>query len=109
MSYLSAPGNQPGALTPLKGDMMAKAIGYIVLHAGSYSDTRSSFIPCKTRDAVENRVQLGWNDEPGVWIYTVTRGQTADAVIDALVESRDPYPDYVVKRGPRGGYVWQRA
>ena len=89
---------------------MAKAIGYIVRHAMDYPDDRASYIPCKTRALVEDQlVDLGWMDNPGVFVYTYVAGGNAAAVIDELIESRDPYPDYVVERGPRGGVRWERA
>ena len=89
---------------------MAKAIGYVVIQSMGYSDTRADYAICKNRAAVEAELlDFGYMQNPGVFVYIVTRGQTADTVIDALVKSHDPYPDYVVERGPRGGVRWERA
>ena len=89
---------------------MAKAIGYVVLHSMDYSDIPENFVPCRTRADVEAQlVDLGYMRNPGVWAYKVTKGVTAQELITELVESHDPYPDFTVEYGPRGGYVWQCA
>lgn len=90
--------------------MSARAIAYVVLPHGGYPDTASDYIECPTRDDVAAElVDYGWMDNPGVFVYTVVKGQTASEVIATLAESADPYPDYVVSRGPRGGVKWERA
>jgi len=43
---------------------------------------------------------------PAIHVYKITRGETAETVIAQLVASGDPYPDYSVERGTRGGVVW---
>ena len=90
--------------------MSARAIGYVVRLFGGYPDTASDYIECATRAAVEAElVDYGWRDNPAVWVYVVTKGQTAAEVIAALVVDPDPYPDYFVERGPRGGVRWVLA
>ena len=89
---------------------MSKAIGYAVLPAGGYPDTASDYIACATRDAVAAElVDYGYTDNPSIWVYKVTRGQTAAAVIAELSTNPDPYPDFVVSPGARGGVVWSNA
>lgn len=90
---------------------MARAIAYVVLPYGGYSDTAADYVACDTRADVEAQlVDYGWMDNPGVWVYKVTKGQSPAEVIAELAESADPYPDYVVTRR-RGGYTarWERA
>ena len=110
MFYLSAPASQAGARLPLKGDIMTKAIGYVICQSGGYPDDRNSYKPCATRALVEAElVDYGWLENPGLYVYKLAAGQSAESVIDQLIESRDPYPDYIVERGPRGGIRWERA
>lgn len=88
----------------------ARAIGYVVLPHGGYPDTVGDYVACDTRADVERElVDYGWMDNPGVFVYVVTKGETYPGVIDALASSPDPYPDYVVERGPRGGVQWNHA
>lgn len=87
-----------------------RAIGYVVLPHGGYPDTASDYVPCATRADVEAQlVDYGWMDNPGVYVYTVVAGRDAAGVIADLAGNPDPYPDYVVERGPRGGIQWNRA
>lgn len=89
---------------------MAKAIGYVVLPHGGYPDTANDYVACATRADVEGQlVDYGWMDNPGVSVYKVTRGETAEGVIAELTESADPYPDWIVSRGPMGGVAWERV
>jgi hypothetical protein len=87
-----------------------RASSYIVLPHGGYPDTASDYVECPTRADVEAQlVDYGWLDNPGVMVYKVMPGQVPADVIAELAASADPYPDYVVERGPRGGVVWERA
>ena len=89
---------------------MAKAISYVVLPFGGYADTALDYVECATRADVEAQlVDYGWMNNPSVHVYKVTKGETAASVIAELVASRDPYPDYSVDRGPRGGVQWNIA
>ena len=89
---------------------MSRATGYVVLPAGGYPDTASDYIACPTRDDVAAElVDYGYLDNPSVWAYKVTRGNTAESVIADLSSNPDPYPDFVVSRGARGGVIWQNA
>lgn len=90
---------------------MSRAIAYVVLPYGGYPDTAADYIECPTREAVEAElVDFGWMQNPAVSVYKVTKGETAAEVIAQLVESSgDPYPDWVVEYGPRGGIRWERA
>lgn len=90
--------------------MPARATSYIVLPSGGYPDTRSDYVKCATRGHVEAQlVDLGYIDNPGLWVYTVTKDENPDEYIDQLVESGDPYPDWIVEfsrgRNPR----WTRV
>jgi hypothetical protein len=90
--------------------MNARAKSYIVLPNGGYPDTASDYVQCRTRADVERElIDYGWMDNPGVFVYLVMGGETPESVIQTLVVSPDPYPDYVVRRGPRGGVIWERA
>lgn len=87
-----------------------RTIGYVVLPHGGYPDTAGDYVACPTRADVEAQlVDYGWMDNPGVFVYRVTTGETMEGTIQALVESGDPYPDWVVERGPRGGIQWNQA
>ena len=90
--------------------MTARATSYVVLPHGGYPDTASDYIECATRADVEaHLIDYGWMDNPGVFCYIVTAGERPADVIAALASSPDPYPDYVVERGPRGGIQWNAA
>jgi hypothetical protein len=89
---------------------VSRAIGYVVLPHGGYPDTASDYLARATRAAVEAElVDYGWMNNPAISVYKVTAGQTAESVIAELSTNPDPYPDYVVERGPRGGTVWTIA
>lgn len=88
----------------------ARATSYVVLPAGSYADTATDYVACNTRADVEGQlVDYGYLSNPAVSVYTVLKGQVPADVIDELVESHDPYPDFIVERGPLGGVKWTRA
>lgn len=90
--------------------MPAPTQSYVVLPHGGYPDTATDYVACPTRADVEGQlVDYGWMDNPGVFVYKVTRGETPESVIAALASDPDPYPDWVVERGPRGGIQWNRA
>ena len=44
--------------------------------------------------------------EPTVYVYT---GQTADDIREYREMTGDPYPDFCVETGPRGGVSWIRS
>lgn len=90
--------------------MPARATSYVVLPSVGYPDTRSDYVECATRADVEAQlVDLGYLDNPGLFVYAVTKGESPGEVIDQLVESGDPYPDWIVEfsrgRHPR----WTRV
>lgn len=87
-----------------------RATAYVVLPIGGYPDTASDYVECATRAEVEAQLtDFGYLDNTGLWVYTVVKGQTPARVIAELVESGDPYPDWIVEfsrgRHPR----WTRA
>ncbi len=89
---------------------MAKATGYLVRHWNAYPDEALSYIPCATRAEVEDQlIDYGYMENPGVHVYKLTKGETASRTIADLIVDPDPYPDYVVERGPRGGVQWNIA
>lgn len=89
---------------------MARAIGYYVIQYNGYKDTANEWTYCKTRYDVECQlVDYGWMDNPGVQVFKMVKGDTPELVIKALITADDPYPDYVVERGPRGGIQWNKA
>ena len=84
--------------------MTKRATGYVVLPFGGYPDTATDYVVCATRaDVSAWLVDYGWMDNPPISVYVVTKGETAQSVIEELAASSDPYPDYIVSRGPRGG------
>lgn len=89
---------------------MSRAASYVVLPHGGYPDTAGDYVTCATRADVEAQlVDYGWLENPAVSVYRVMPGEDPAAVIADLASSLDPYPDYVVERGPRGGVRWTRA
>lgn len=87
-----------------------RTTGYVVLPYGGYPDTESDYVECATRRGVEAQlVDYGWMDNPVVSVYRVVDGESPASVIRELAASHDPYPDWVVERGPRGGVQWNRA
>ena len=89
---------------------MSRAIGYVVLPFGGYPDVPGDYLARATRADVEAElVHYGWMNNPAISVYKVTAGQTAASVIAELSTSLDPYPDFTVGRGPRGGTVWTIA
>jgi hypothetical protein len=90
--------------------MNARARSYVVLPHGGYPDTASDYIECATRADVEAQLMdYGWMYNPAVTVFIVTKDETPADVIHELIQSSDPYPDWVVERGPRGGIRWERA
>jgi len=86
------------------------AAHYVVLPAGAYADTVSDYIACATRAEVAAQlVDYGYLSNPAVSVFTVPKGYTGEHVIASLAQNVDPYPDYIVERGPRGGVQWNRA
>jgi hypothetical protein len=74
---------------------------YWVLQVNGYSDTRRDYARASNRDAVAlELVDLGYLENPAVTVYAGDRTPWAE---------EDPYPDWVVSRGPRGGVRWERA
>lgn len=72
---------------------------YWVLHAGSYPDTRSGYDFAKAkRDVVP--LDFGYLDNPVCHVFDGTRTPWLES---------DPYPDFVVEFGPRGGIRWSPA
>ena len=74
---------------------------YHVLQANGYPDTRADYVTVSGREAVAGGlIDLGYLDNPAVTVYDGTREPWNEL---------DPYPDFVVSRGPRGGVNWERA
>lgn len=96
---------------PVKAAHVApRTVAWIVLPHGAYPDTASDYVACATRADVERElVDYGWLDNPGVFVYRVVKGETTEGRIAELASSPDPYPDFVVERGPRGGVQWNIA
>jgi hypothetical protein len=89
---------------------MSRAIGYVVLPFGGYPDVPGDYLAKATRADVEAElVDYGWMVNPSIYVYKVTAGETAESVITELSLNPDPYPDFLVERGPRGGTVWTIA
>lgn len=87
-----------------------RTTGYVVLPHGGYPDTSADYVFCNTRAEVASElVDYGYMKNPGVFVYVVSAGESAESVIEQLSTSPDPYPDYVVEYGPRGGVQWNRA
>lgn len=87
-----------------------RATAYVVLPAGGYADTASDYVVCATRaDVAAQLTDYGYLDNPGVHVFVVVKGETPENVMSELVNDVDPYPDYYVERGPRGGVQWNRA
>lgn len=96
---------------PVKAAHVApRTVAWIVLPHGAYPDTASDYVACATRADVERElIDYGWLDNPGVFVYRVVKGETTEGRITELASSPDPYPDFVVERGPRGGVQWNIA
>jgi hypothetical protein len=88
-----------------------RATAYVVRQHGGYPDDVSSYKVCATRAEVEAElVDLGYMDNPGVWVYKCTKADKSPSeVIQQLANNPDPYPDWVVEFGPRGGVQWSIA
>lgn len=87
-----------------------RAASYVVLPHRGYPDTASDYVACPTRaDVAAQLVDYGWLDNPGVFVYAVMPGESPEGLITTLAADADPYPDWVVSRGPRGGVRWERA
>lgn len=85
-------------------------VAYVVLPFGGYADTAADYVDCMTRADVEAQlVDYGWMNNPAVHVFIRLRSESFAGRVRELVESKDPYPDYVVERGPRGGVQWNRA
>jgi len=87
-----------------------RAAGYLVVQAMDYKDDPASYTYCRTRaDVAAQLIDFGYLENPAVQVFALNVGE--DPHTSALVLSRilDPYPDWVVSRGPRGGVVWERA
>ena len=89
---------------------MSNTTGYLVVQAFAYMNDPESYTFCKTRREVEAQlVDFGYLDNPGVFVFKIVRGKRPEDVIEDLTLDTDPYPDYVVERGPRGGVRWEYA
>lgn len=74
---------------------------YWVLQFNDYSNDSKSFTPCNNRSEVASElIDLGYLDNPAVTVFDGTRTPW---------DEEDPYPDFIVSRGPRGGVNWERA
>lgn len=76
---------------------------YWVLVAGMYSDTKDDYMAADSQAhaiQIARRAGDGFLGSPGAHVY--------DGLREPWDES-DPYPDYTVTQGPRGGMVWERA
>lgn len=75
---------------------------YWVRAMGGYPNDPDAYMPANSkRECAEiGLVDFGYLDNPGAWVYV---GNTAPWASD------DPYPDWVIERGPRGGVRWEQA
>lgn len=72
-----------------------------VLQANGYSDTQADYVTVSGKDAAEAElIDFGYLDNPAITVYAGEREPWTED---------DPYPDFIVSRGPRGGIRWQRA
>lgn len=90
-------------------------MAYLVLAHNGYADTATDYVPAASKAEVEAQLpDFGWMQNPGVTVYVVPKGiAPAEYALElagsVLVGTVDPYPDFVVERGPRGGIRWERA
>ncbi len=77
---------------------------YWVRTHGGYPDTQSDYIAANSkRECAEvGLIDLGYLDNPGAFVYL-------NDGVNMPWESIDPYPDWVIERGPRGGVRWETA
>jgi hypothetical protein len=75
---------------------------YWVLMSGAESDTPHDYVPTYNRaDCVTlARESADWAIEPGAHVFAGSREPWTE---------EDPYPDFTVTRGARGGYRWEVA
>ncbi len=90
--------------------MSARAIGYIV-RTGAYGDSVTDYKYCATRELVEAElVDMGWMDNPALFVYKVTKGEDPAELIQSLAyDSVDPYPDWIVEFNGPHSPKWTRA
>lgn len=72
---------------------------YWVLPVGGYPDTRDDYLPADTKNDVRPG-DYGYLDNPAVSVFSGDREPWNED---------DPYPDYIVRFGPRSGIRWERA
>jgi len=78
-----------------------KAVKWWVLQANGYPDTFGDYSACEDRREVQEQlIDLGYLENPAVTVFSGARRPWTET---------DPYPDWVVSRGPRGGVNWDRA
>lgn len=74
---------------------------YHVLKPGGYPDTLDDYETVTNKAAVADEIPHAmWGLGESVHVFHGER---------APWEERDPYPDWVVSRGPRGGVRWEPA
>lgn len=81
---------------------------YWVRTHGGYPDDPSAYLPANSkRECAElGLVDLGYLENPCAFVYRVSRDVPASLAPWLEV---DPYPDFVVEFGPRGGIRWDIA
>ena len=83
---------------------------YLVVQAMDYKTDPESFKVCYNRHAVESElIDYGYMENPAVQVYNVPVGVDPHDYAYSLAGDVDPYPDWIVERGPRGGVKWERA
>ena len=76
---------------------------YWVLVSGGYPDTYSNYMAATSLEHAKElarRYYDGYSDFAGVFIYSGARAPWTE---------QDPYPDYILEQGPRGGIRLERA
>ena len=76
---------------------------YWVLLAGAYPDVQSEYVAASSLEhatALARHYYDGYSDFGGAHVYRGTRAPWTE---------QDPYPDYVIYQGPRGGMAVERA
>lgn len=87
-----------------------RAIGYLVLPFGAWHDNEADYVHCQRRDdVVAQLADMGWMANPAVPVWKLVEGEEPMRKARELSADVDPYPDWLVERGPRGGVVWSRT
>lgn len=76
-----------------------KRRGWWVLQFSGYPDTQSDYTFAATKKDVRP-LDLGYLENPACTVFAGEREPWTED---------DPYPDYVVSFGPKGGIRWERA